>query len=114
MNREGRKTASTERRHVIYFQAKTSLPDGQGGFVDTWTDIAPAIWAAVIPVRADKVAEFRSHNVHVTHYVKVSGYTDVSELNRIRFGSRIFNILTCENVQERDFEKWITCEEVRA
>lgn len=112
MNREGKKAACTERRHAIYFQVKSSVSDGQGGYTDTWTDVSPVRWAAVIPMKADKVQEYRSTNVHATHHVKVNGLTDVPKFSRIRFGSRIFNILFCENIQERSFEKWITCEEI--
>lgn len=73
MDRIGKKTLATERRHWITFQQKTSTADGEGGFSDVWTNFI-SVFAAVYPYRADQVFTFRSVNVDATHLIKTGGY----------------------------------------
>jgi|GEM_PF-969269 len=108
-----RKSDSTRLRHYIDVQSLDHTPDGAGGFTDAWTK-AWSEWASVNPLKADQVFEYRSKNVHATHLIKVRGYSQLSELNRILFDGRTFEVLTVENLQERDFIKLATCKEVRA
>ena len=203
INRTGKKSSSTERRHWITFQQETSVSDGEGGFTMSWTDFL-SVFAAVYPYRASQRFEFKSVDVDATHLIKTTGYLqlpeatkwegteweitwsgidgatvriyysidsgslveisasetnngsytwnipeaaigrnvvvrvvhatddteyvntdpylvvaseitnrDVNEKDRISFDSRVFEILTIENVQERDFECWISCKERR-
>lgn len=203
MERIGKKSHSTEKRHWITFQQRTQVADGEGGHTDTWTDFL-SVFAAVYPYRADQIFNYRSVNVDATHLIKTDGYlqlptntkkvgeiwtiiwsgiagttvrihyqinggswvqiesstsndgsyswtippeaigrnvvvrvmhaslstsyvlTDaylivaaaivsrsVNEFDRIYFDSRVFEILTIEDVQERHFKKFISCKEVR-
>jgi SPP1 family predicted phage head-tail adaptor len=115
LKREGQKTLATELRKVIYLQTKVLTADGQGGFTETWNESANGIWAAIYPIRAERVAEFRSLNVHATHFVKIRGRIEISESNnRLRFGSRFLEIITVEDLQEQQFVKLMTCREIRS
>lgn len=78
MNRIGKKSPSTERRHWITFRQKVSVSDGEGGFNDTWVDFL-SCFAAVYPYRADQVFNFRSVNVEATHLIKTGGYLSLPE-----------------------------------
>lgn len=203
MQKIGKKTGATERRHWITFQQKASIPDGEGGFVDSWVDFL-SVFAAVYPFTADQKFNYKTVDVDATHRIKTAGYlqlpdatkwvgntwavtwsgidgatvqihyqinsgswveisaseentglynwiipaaaigrlvvvrvmhatdttsyslTDyyiivaavivdrsVNESDRVSFDGRFFEILTIEDVQERHFEKWLTCKERR-
>ena len=114
LERKGKKTIATEARHRITIQAKNSTTDGEGGFADSWTDDTTC-WAALYPMHAVQQYLYKSVNVDATHLIKIRALSmDVfPEWNRIKFGTRIFEILTVENIQERDFQKMITCKERR-
>jgi SPP1 family predicted phage head-tail adaptor len=113
LNRQGKKSASTERRHIINVQSVTLASDDEGGFIETWTDIDSGCFAAIYAIRAQQQFDFKSVNVDATHWIETDGALTISEKNRIRFGDRYFEILTIEDIQERGISKWITCKEKR-
>ncbi|MBN1604619.1 MAG: phage head closure protein [Chitinispirillaceae bacterium] len=113
MDRKSKKTNATRRKHLVYIQTKTSASDGRGGFTETWNEIGP-VWASVDPIRAVKLQEYRSANVNATHLINISAKASITEHNRIRFGTRYFEIQTIENLQERDIDLVITATETRA
>jgi len=116
MDRQGKKTGATERRHYLTIQSKTSVPDGEGGYTETWID-GVSIFAAVYPIRAQQQFNLRSVNVDATHFVKIEGEIVAAEKDRIKFISgsvtRYFEILTIEDIQERGIDKWVMCKERR-
>ena len=112
-NREGKKTLATELRHFIYIQTLARTADGEGGFTQEWTtgDMVPA---AVSPIQARQQFENKSVGVDATHLIKIRGLIDVDEKNnRFLYGSRTFEILTIEDIQERGIVKVVTCKELR-
>jgi SPP1 family predicted phage head-tail adaptor len=113
LERQGKKSEATEMRHYVYIQTAGGTTDGEGGEIENWTDAASGCFAAIFPVRAQQQFDFRSVNVDATHFIKIRGEITISELNRIRFGTRYFEILTIENIQERGIVNWITCKEMR-
>lgn len=112
-DRQPRKSQASQAQHYVYVQTRVSTADGEGGFSEQWTSGASAIPAAISPIQARQLFEYRSVNVDATHLIKVRGHTTVTEKDRILYGTRVFEILTVENIQERDFIKVITCKEVR-
>jgi SPP1 family predicted phage head-tail adaptor len=112
LERQGKKTNASEFRHYITIQQVGNTTDGDGGFTDNWSDLS-SVWAAIYPIRAQQLFQYKSINVDATHIIKVRGETTILEENRIMWGSRIFEILTIENIQERGIEKVITCKEQR-
>lgn len=107
------KSFASEAQHRVNIQAKTSFSDGEGGHTESWSNAYTNISAAIIPIRSQQVFEYKSINVDATHFIKLAGYIGITELHRIVFGSRIFEVLTVEDLQERDFIKWVTCKENR-
>jgi len=110
--REGRKSLATELRHYITVQYLSKLSDGEGGYVESWYD-RKNIAAAIYPIRADQLFEYRSINVEATHIIKIRGKIDLTEVDRIYWDvkEKTFEILTIENIQEQDWVKVITCKE---
>lgn len=112
MNREGVKSLATELRHRLTIQTVTQTKDNEGGYTDVWSDTA-TYWGALYPIRAAQRFEYKTINVDATHVARFRGKLSIDETQRIKFGSRIFEILTVEDKQERDFELWVTCRERR-
>jgi SPP1 family predicted phage head-tail adaptor len=115
MDRQGKKTLATEARHRIILQSRQSTTDGEGGYDGEWADVV-TIWAAIAPLQARQQYMYKSINVDATHLIKVRGLSiasETAEFYRVKFGTRIFEILTVENIQERNFEKVLTCKERR-
>lgn len=110
--REGRKSLATELRHYITIQYLSKLSDGEGGYVESWHSRSN-IAAAIYPIRAEQLFEYRSINVQATHIIKIRGKIDLTEVDRIYWNvkEKIFEILTIENIQEQDWVKVITCKE---
>jgi len=110
--REGQKSLATELRHRIVIQYLSKVSDGEGGCVESW-HTRSNVYAAIYPIRAQKVWEYRSINVEATHIIKIRGRIDLTEVDRIYWDvkDKLFEILTIENIQEQDWVKWITCKE---
>ncbi|MCO4819787.1 MAG: phage head closure protein [Bacteroidetes bacterium] len=113
MNRTDKKTMATEARHRITVQKRKSNSDGQGGHAISWESTGQ-YWAAIYPIKAQQQYDYNSIGVDATHHIKMRGYSTINDRDyRIQYGSRVFEVLTVENLQERDFELFITCKEVR-
>ena len=112
LNRQHKKTLATQARKKIVIQQANSTPDGEGGFTDAWVAVA-TVWASISPIRADQRAQYATLNVEATHLIRVRGLVDVEEKYRITYDSRIFEVLTVENIQERNFMKVCLCLERR-
>jgi SPP1 family predicted phage head-tail adaptor len=108
--REPQKSMASNMSHRIQLQTATAAPDGEGGFDTLWTT-ASIVWASISPIVAIKQAEYKSMGVTATHRIKVRGGVSVGEKQRILYGSRVFEILTIENIQENNVELVITCSE---
>lgn len=111
-NRTGTKSMATEARHYVSIQRLTQSSDGEGGFTSIWATVGN-MWASVNPIRAIQQYQFKSINVDATHHITTRGYTDINEKDRILFKGRFLEVMTIENIQERDFELFLTCKEVR-
>ncbi len=114
IERTHKKTLATRARHQVYIQARTVVRDEEGGFRDGWANTTSTpIWAEIAPIQARQQAEYKSINVDATHLVRIDGLLQVAEKDRVTFGGRIFEVLTVENLQERNVEKVLTCLERR-
>lgn len=110
--RESNKNLASRAKHLIWIQEKIQTADGEGGFNDVWTNVKQ-LWAEVSPIQAKQVFQYRSISVDASHFVKIRGYAGITEYQRIDFGGRYLEILAIENIQESDFELFLTCKEVR-
>jgi head-tail adaptor len=114
IDRRGKKTLATTSRHQAFIQARTQVADGEGGYSDGWANTtATAIWMDIAPIQARQRTDYKTICVDATHLIKIDGLIEISEKNRILFGTRIFEVLTVENLQEANFLKVVTCLERR-
>ena len=99
-------------RHYVEIQQATRTNDGEGGVSITWATTV-TVAASIDPIRAVQQFNYKSVNVDATHLIKIRGEITVSEKNRILWGTRVFEILTIENINENGILKVITTKEAR-
>lgn len=110
--RQGKKELATECRHRVQVQRRALVSDGEGGHTETWSALG-TYWGAVYPMSSKQAFEYNSINVNATHIIKIRGFISLLEKDRFYFDSRYFEILTIENIQERDIIKVCACLERR-
>lgn len=78
-------------RHRLQLQEAVTLPDGGGGNIVTWTDVAE-IWAAIRPVSGGEVVEADALQGRISHVIDVRFRAGITPRHRFRLGARIFDI----------------------
>lgn len=88
-------------RHMITIQEQTDVSDGMGGFSTTWSDefsMSAAIW----PLSSKESLDAMKLELVVTHKIRIRYRSGITSKNRIKFGTRIFNIVSLINPDERN------------
>jgi len=101
---------SSELRHQIELQLSSTSRDGEGGFYDGWVTVN-TVWASVNPISAKQRTYYNSISTEITHVIKIRGEVECLETYQVKFGDRLFEILTVENIQENDVQKILVCKE---
>lgn len=108
------KTLASRLNKYVVVEEKTSTSDNAGGFTQSWGTVTGygAEPAAVEPASADRIFEYRSQNVNMTHHIILRGYVNISKNNRIKWDdngtTRYFEVLTVEELREDDVYKFVT------
>ena len=82
---------SGQLRHVIKVQEKTNTIDGTGSTVTVWSDkfqTRAAIW----PLKSKERLESMKIESEVTNKIRIRYRSGITSKERIKFGSRIFEI----------------------
>jgi SPP1 family predicted phage head-tail adaptor len=90
----------------VSLEAVERASDGGGGFTETWTELAE-LWAAITPIDGSETVEADRLAGTVTHEVVLRYRAGVAPSMRFRAGSRIFQILSAVNWEERG--AWLRC-----
>ena len=115
LTRYSKKKLSTQMRVYGYIQLCIPVDDGAGGETLAWTNTTIAPHAlALLPLSAMQIMQYKSVDVSASHLIKIRGEIEITELNRVAVGDRVFEILTTEDIQDRGIVKWVTCKERRA
>lgn len=101
---------SSDLRHRIELQLSSTSRDGEGGFYDGWVTVTTT-WASISPISAKQRDYYLAISAEVTHLIKIRGNVSCDSTHQVKFGERIFEILTVENIQERDTLKILVCKE---
>jgi len=92
-------------RHLVTFQdPSAAVPDGAGGYTQTWSDLQPATWfVAVQPAGAGDLERLAAGSVitPASHVVRGRYHPGVSTKTRMLFSGRTFAITGTRNVDER-------------
>ena len=93
-----------ELRHRLVIEQPETTPDGAGGNTETWITLAE-VWGAVEPLSgSERVEAGRIAGRHM-HDITIRYRGDVARNMRIRQQSRIFHILTLEDLGGRG--RWL-------
>ena len=88
----------------------TLTPDGGGGFILTWTDVA-TVWAAIEPLKGAERLHAQQLQSPVTHRVTMRYRAGVRPSMRLVFDARTLNIRAVIDPQERNRTLELLCEE---
>jgi SPP1 family predicted phage head-tail adaptor len=90
----------------LALEAPQSTPDGQGGAVTTWVEIA-AMWAKIEPASSTLAERAGADTGTVTHRIWVRLRTDVCAGQRFRKGMRRFAVKLVQDPDETG--RYLTC-----
>lgn len=106
------KTLASRLKHQITIQQPTRTSDGMGGFTQVWNTFA-TVRAAVEPLRGKEQFEHQQIQSSITHRIRIRYRSGITPKMRIQFeGTRYFHIHSVINIEERDREMQLMCEEV--
>lgn len=100
-------------RHRVTLQTPTSTEEtGGGGYTETWANTA-SLWANVQPASASATEGVLGavERAPITHTVSLRYRTDVTMRCRLKFGTRNLYVTGFQNVDERNRELVLSCEE---
>lgn len=100
-------------RQRIAIQMSTSSPDVAGGFTNVWINFA-ILWASIEPVSGKELYEAQQVQNEVSHKIRIRYFSGLTTSMRISFESRIFEIKSIINWEERDRELLLMCSEVKS
>jgi head-tail adaptor len=106
-----------DQRHRVVFQNPADpVPDGRGGYSQTWTDADPPTWyVSVTPAAAhdlEYVAGGASVITSASHIIRGRYHPNVSTKTRMVFNGRTFAITGTRNVDERSVFMELTAVEM--
>jgi SPP1 family predicted phage head-tail adaptor len=110
------KTSIGQRPHRAMFQNPgPPVPDGDGGYTQTWTDLDPrALWVAIETasiVALERKVPAGSSLTTATHLVSGPFHPDVTTKTRVLYNGREFHVDSVTNIDERGIEMVLVCTE---
>ena len=93
----------------------TGISDGKGGYTETFTALSPSpVWASIQPADARTMERFFANTVAAvaTHLVRLRYHSGVTTKTRLTYGSRYLYVRGIQNVNERNEEQLLACEEI--
>jgi len=103
-------------RQIVTVQGPGAVvPDGEGGFTQTYSNLVPAQMPAdVRPVTAhDREIFVAGSTVQstVSHVVTMRYHSGVTTKTRLLFGSRVLDVTGIQNPEERNISLVLSCVE---
>ena len=93
-------------RHLVRFQTPTTVPDGDGGYTDTWADLDPLWWVNIRPATVRDLERQTAGTIvaAATHVIAARYRPDVPINAQMLFDGRAFRITGIANLEERGIE----------
>ena len=105
----------SKRPHRIWLQRHgPPMPDGDGGYTQTWIDLVPPNpWAAIQDATEENREQLVAGGVQTraTHVITLPFQPNVTEQARVLFNARTFYIAGVQITDERDQELVLAVEE---
>ena len=99
-----------ERRHYLTVEVPKKIPNGRGGFEDTWTPRL-RVWAKISPVSARERIESSKPAMDVSHNIIIPYVDGFKPEWRLTKRSRVFEVVSILNTGERDEDLQVLCKE---
>ena len=97
--------------HRLIVQQVTATQDAYGAPTNTWSTFANA-WGEITPVSGFERPIANKTESQVTHRIRMHWLARMLPTMRISYDSRTFNIVSLINVDERNREWLLLCQEV--
>ena len=97
-------------RHRIEIQNYTTTKDGIGHPVKTWAT-RDTVWAWIRPMSGREIMNAQQPVGEITHKVTIRYHATIVVTDRIKFGTRYFDINFIGNYDERNEFMEIMCKE---
>ena len=88
-------------RHRLAIQSHTEARDSFGGSTKTWAT-QKTVWGSVRPMSGKELVNAQQVDSRVTHRIVIRFYSGLDTTYRFLFGTRVFNIVSVLNIQERN------------
>jgi SPP1 family predicted phage head-tail adaptor len=98
-------------RHRIDIEQNVGTTDTFGATTDSWA-LFTTLWAAIEPLSGRELLQAQQIQADITHRVRFRYVSGVTAKMRVLYGSRIFNILSIINPEERNREITLACKEL--
>lgn len=91
-------------RHVVSIQEVTETDDAESSFTESWANKTGlgVVRASIRPLKAMEIEDHRKLELNVTHDIMIYYKPGITAKDRILFGSRIFDIESIINWEERN------------
>ncbi len=99
-------------RHFVELQSAGTSRDTYGEQIQSWTKYGDA-WAAIRYVAGEEKDHAQQVSGQDVHKIKIRYRDDVSVKHRVLWNSRIFEINSIQNPEERNILLILHCSEVR-
>jgi SPP1 family predicted phage head-tail adaptor len=104
--------ASGKLRHKVTIEQKlVTDTNSYGEPVTTWSTYA-AVWASIEPIQAREFTQYQAVNSDITHVIVVRHLFGVTPAMRIKYGTRVFEILGYMNTKELGVKGEILVKEI--
>jgi len=94
----------------VVLQYANTVSDSMGGTIQTWND-SITTWAAIWPVSGREQVNNMAVQGTISHRIRVRYYEGVATWWRAKFGTRIFNIISVVNPEEKNEFLDLVCKE---
>lgn len=104
-----------DHRHLVTFENPGDpVPDGDGGFIEAWAPLSPPTW--YVSIKAASLRDLESVTAGTviataSHIVRGRWRPGITTETRMIFEGRTFQITNVTNLEERDREMQLVCEE---
>lgn len=100
-----------ELRRRVTIQQRAATQDTFGGQSTSWTDWQTNVPCAIQPLAGRELMAARAVNAETTHMIDMRYMPGLTAAMRILYGTRVFNIVSVVNVEERNREHQIMASE---
>ena len=98
-------------RHKFTVRTMTEAQDSAGELIQTWAN-GNTIWGSISPLSGSESLSGEQITAEVTHKVWIRYDSTVTPGTRLLFGSRVFEINSVLNKDERNIAMELLCKEI--